>query len=41
MQHIKSLAQRYIDWLIRLGRVKFSLLGIFYWLCLRLLCKYY
>ncbi|OOF69398.1 ATP-binding protein [Rodentibacter caecimuris] len=29
MQHIKSLAQRYIDWLIRLGRVKFSLLGIF------------
>ncbi|OOF50874.1 hybrid sensor histidine kinase/response regulator [Rodentibacter genomosp. 1] len=29
MRHLKSLAQRYIDWLIRLGRVKFSLLGVF------------
>ncbi|OOF47987.1 hybrid sensor histidine kinase/response regulator [Rodentibacter trehalosifermentans] len=29
MKHLKSLAQRYIDWLIRLGRVKFSLLGVF------------
>ncbi|OOF38360.1 hybrid sensor histidine kinase/response regulator [Rodentibacter rarus] len=29
MRYLKSLAQRYIDWLIRLGRFKFSLLGIF------------
>ncbi|OOF35603.1 ATP-binding protein [Rodentibacter heidelbergensis] len=29
MKYLKRLAQRYIDWLIRLGRVKFSLLGVF------------
>lgn len=29
MKNIKHFAQRYIDWVIRLGRVKFSLLGVF------------
>lgn len=28
MKNIKHFAQRYVDWVIRLGRVKFSLLGV-------------
>ena len=28
MKNLKYFAQRYIDWVIRLGRVRFSLLGI-------------
>lgn len=28
MKNIKHFAQRYVDWVIRLGRIKFSLLGV-------------
>ena len=28
MKNFRYFAQRYVDWVIRLGRVRFSLLGI-------------
>ena len=28
MKNIKHFAQRYVDWVIRLGRIRFSLLGV-------------
>ncbi|VEH67658.1 sensor histidine kinase-like protein [Rodentibacter pneumotropicus] len=29
MKNFKHFAQRYVDWVIKLGRVRFSLLGLF------------